>query len=279
LKNYTRTFQRLASLSAFTLIFISRPHALAAQPVGPTGPYGFLIHSTFTGLTQGPTFPTGVAILGVTTFDGAGNVAGSYTYEIDTNSSQVPHTTRGTLAGTYTTNPDGSGNMIVTLDLGVTLTMNTVLAEGGNSLRLLATNFTFPSPNCGCSIAGMLLTGIARAKPAASLSGSFAAEYTILPNASATVGTATFDGAGNVTVSATFMGSADSNGVPPAASPYTQAGTYTVNPDGTGAINLPAGQFNAQTWIFVTTDNGSGILWMQTDRPGSGVAFGICHMQ
>ena len=255
--------------------------AVAAQSVAPTGAFGYLIHAAFAQVATSTSFPTGVAILGVMNFDGAGTCTGPYTYEIDSDSAQVKQTTTGMLTGTYTTNPDGTGSITVSLDLGVNLTLAVVAAEGGQSLRLFATSFQFPATNCGCAIGGITLTGIARATPAPSLSGSFGAELINFPIAGGEIGTLTFDGAGNANFSLTFMGAADANGTPPAPFPYTQPGTYTINSDGTGSVSLPAvaGVTNARTFVFVTTDNGSGILTMQTNRAGSGVVFGTARMQ
>jgi hypothetical protein len=97
----------------------------------------------------------------------------------------------------------------------------------------------------------------------------------------ASVAVMKFDGAGNVALSLTFVGSSDDKGQPPTPFSGTQTGTYTINSDGTGTINLPAvpGVTNAQTFAFVTTDNGSGAFLVQLDRPGSGVLAGTAQLQ
>src|SRR5262249_56852483 len=112
---------------------------------------------------------------------------------------------------------------------------------------------------CGCNIAGVSLSGIARATPAGSLNGSYASLLNNSPNVNASVAVAKFDGAGNVALSLTFVGSSDDKGQPPTAFSGTMTGTYAINPDGEGTMNLPAvpGVSNAQTFAFVTTDNGS----------------------
>jgi hypothetical protein len=217
---------------------------VAAQSTSLSGSFGFLINSSFDSSSVNP---TGLAILGVMNFDGAGNVTGPYTYEVDANRPNAAKTTTGTFTGTYSSNPDGTGSVTIALDAGITLTLATVITDGGQGLQLVATSFQFPATNCACSIGGVLLSGIARAAPAGSLNGSYGFQFNILPNTSASLGVAKFDGAGNVALSLTFVGSADSSGKPTSAISGTQTGTYSINPDGTGTINIPAvpGQSNA----------------------------------
>jgi hypothetical protein len=69
------------------------------------GPYGFLL-SGWTNAT-GPTLP--VATLGRLTFDGKGGITGTITYVLN-GSAAAPET----ITGTYTMNPDCTGNATVT---------------------------------------------------------------------------------------------------------------------------------------------------------------------
>jgi hypothetical protein len=155
------------------------------------------------------------------------------------------------------------------------------IVESGQSLQLAATDFRFPPTSCACSIGGAVLSGIARSGPIGSLIGSYGFQFNISPNASASLGVARVDGAGNVTLSLTFIGSSDSSGQPTPAISATQSGTYSSNPDGTGTINLAAapGISNSQTYAFVIIDGGSGILVIQTNRAGNGVLSGIARLQ
>jgi hypothetical protein len=287
MKDHKRSFRRLASLLVLTLTLMcsfayfapgNRLRPVAAQSTSLSGSFGFLIDSSFSSSSVNP---TGLAILGVMNFDGTGNVTGPYTYEVDANRPQAAKTTTGTFTGTYSSNPAGAGSVTIALDDGITLTLAVVIADGGQSLQLLATNFQFPAMNCACSIGGVLLSGIARAAPAGSLNGSYGFQFSILPNASGSLGVAKFDGAGNVALSSTFVGSGDSSGQPTPAISLTLTGTYSSNPDGTGTINIAAvpGQSNSQTYAFVITDSGSGLLLIQTDRAGDGVQFGSARLQ
>lgn len=287
MKNHVRSFPRLASVPVLTLTLLCgfaylapenslRP--VAAQSTSPSGSFGFVVSASFTNSSLNA---TGLAILGVMNFDGAGNVTGPYTYEVDANSATAAKTTAGTFTGTYSSNPDGSGSATLALDAGITLTLAVAIADGGHSLRLVATNFQFPATTCGCNLGGAVLSGIAKAAPSGSLNGSYGFQFDISPNASASIGVIRFDGAGNVALSLTFVGSSDSSGQPTPTISGLQTGTYSVNGDGTGTINLIGvpGQSNNQTYAFVTIDGGSGLLVIQTNRPGNGVLSGTARLQ
>jgi len=252
--------------------------AASAQSTSPSGSFGFLINAAISNSSPNA---TGLAILGVMNFDGAGNVAGTYLYEVDANSAAAPKTTRGSLTGTYSSNADGTGSMTIALNAGINLTLAMATGENGQSIRLVATDYQFPAATCGCNIAGVSLSGIARATPAPSVNGSYASLLNNSPNVNASIAVATFDGAGNVALSLTFAGSSDEKGQPSTPFSGTMTGTYTIDPDGTGAMNFAAvpGVSNAQTFAFVTTDNGSGAFLVQLDRPGSGVMTGTARLQ
>ena len=275
MKGRTRLASRLVYFTVAMLIVLSE--AAFAQSASPNGTYGFLINSSFSLTSPNP---TGLAVLGVMNFDGAGTVTGPYTYEVDANRPQAAKTTTGTFVGTYSSNPDGTGSMTMNLDSGITVKLAMVTGEAGHSLQLVATDFQFPPTNCACNVARVVITGIARAAPAGSLNGSYSYALNNSPNVNASVGVATFDGAGNLSNSLTFVGASDGNGQAQAPFGLNQPGTYIINSDGTGTITLPAvPDSNRQTYAFVTTDNGAGMLLLQTDRAGSGVASGIARLQ
>ena len=245
---------------------------VAAQSMSPSGSFGFLINATFVPASN----KQGTAILGVMNFDGAGNVTGSYTYEVGAGTPNVPQTRTGTFTGTYSSNPDGTGSATIALDAGITVGLNMLIAESGRSLQLVATNCS----GGGCDLVGTSFSGIARAGQAGSLNGSYGFQFNNSPYAGGSLGVAKFDGAGNVSVSLTFIGAGDSNGVT-SVFMGTQTGTYSINPDGSGTLNFPAvpGQSQSQTYAFVVTDGGSALLVLQTDRSGNGVSFGPARLQ
>jgi hypothetical protein len=113
-----------------------------AQTTPPSGSFGFLINAAFSNSSPNS---TGLAILGRMNFDGAGNVTGSYLYEVDANSPSATKTTRGSFSGTYSSNPDGTGSITMALDAGIKLTFEMAIGENGQSLRLVAMNYQFPA--------------------------------------------------------------------------------------------------------------------------------------
>lgn len=96
----------------------------------------------------------------------------------------------------------------------------------------------------------LLLPAPAAAFDVTSISGNYAFQFNkfgTCPNLSVIVGLFTFDGAGNV--SGTFTQySSNKGGTGPKVSTGTATGTYTVNSDGTGRINLTSP--NTVTFAF-----------------------------
>jgi hypothetical protein len=262
MKDRTRMFPRLVSVLVLTL------STVAAQSTSPSGSFGFLINASY----SDPSQTNGSAFLGLMNFDGAGNVTGSYTSEPDT---QPAHTNAGTLTGTYSSNPDGTGSVTITLDTGTIFTFATVITDGGQGLQLVST-----SCSGSCNFGGKaLISGVARAAYTGPLKGSYGYQLNISPQSAASIGVASFDGAGNVALSLTFVGLTVTSGEPSLFS-GTDTGTYSINPDGSGTINLaPTPGQGAQTFVFVITDGGSGALLLQTSRLGNGVQFGTARLQ
>ena len=93
----------------------------------PAGAYGYLI----TGWPDAGNKP-GI-IFGVINLDGAGNFGGSYTL-VNGRPAAFP----GTLSGTYSVNPDSTGNMTFNLDFGFTVTGAIVVTDGLNGILMLA---------------------------------------------------------------------------------------------------------------------------------------------
>jgi hypothetical protein len=235
-----------------------------------TGSFGFLINSWLAPQTS----DSGTAILGVMNFDGAGNVTGPFTFQRGSTSTKAAQTVGGTFTGTYSSNPDGTGNITVTLAGALTFTFGMVIADGGQGLQLVATNLI------GGDISGSVGSGFARAGQSGSLKGSYGFQLNNSPLPAGTIGVANFDGAGNVAVSFTSVGVGIDPSQPP-ISRGTLTGIYSTNPDGSGTINFPAqsGQSGNSAFAFVITDGGSGLLLLQTDGTGSNVSFGTARLQ
>jgi hypothetical protein len=137
---------------AFALLSVLASVPLAsAQGVAPTGSFGFLLNAYFT--DSAPLDTSGTALMGVMNFDGAGNVAGTYTYQNGASlaNNQPSQTQTGTFTGTYSSNPDGTGTITLMIDVGVTVAFAMVITDGGQALQLVTT--AFPSSLVGPGIA------------------------------------------------------------------------------------------------------------------------------
>lgn len=125
---------------------------------------------------------------------------------------------------------------------------------------------------------GYVISGIARAAAqGGSINGSYGFQLNYSPFPAGTVGVMKFDGAGNVAVSLTSVGGGNSSAVTP-----TFTGTYSVNPDGSGTINLKlaSGQGAGPQFAFVITDGGLQLLLLRTDSNAAfNVAFGTARLQ
>jgi hypothetical protein len=209
----------------------------------------------------------------VVNFDGAGNVTGSYNFQRGAKDTKPAQNFKGTWTGTYSTNPDGTGSIVLATDAGLTLTLAFVITDGGSVLQLVSTYLT------GGDISGSVSSGVARAASAGPVQGSFGFQLNNSPVPAASIGVANFDGAGNVAVSYTSVGVGQDPNQPPVSS-GTLTGTYSLNPDGSGTMDLvtassqPAGSF-----AIVVTDRGSGVLVMMTTGTGSNVSYGTARLQ
>ena len=235
-----------------------------------SGSFGFLMYISLAPTTV----DSGTGILGVMRFDGAGNVTGSYTFQRGSTSTKAAQTVAGTLTGTYSSNPNGTGTVTLVLDAGLTATFAMVITDGGQGLQLVGTNLI------GGDASGEVTTGVARAAYAGSPNGSYGFQLNNSPIPAGTIGVANFDGAGNVAVSYTSVDVGTDPNQPPVMS-GTLTGTYSTNPDGSGTINFPAqsGQSGNSAFVFVVTDGGSGALLLLTTGTGSNVSSGTARLQ
>ena len=265
----TQWISRLAPVTILTLTLFCG--AAAAQSTSLSGSFGFLLNY----YPVDPSVGT-LAIMGVMNLDGAGNLTGTYTGR---SNGGHPQSAPGTFTGTYSSPPNGvgskPGSIAITLDLGLTLTLDTVVTDGGQGLQLVMTNCSG-----GCPFSGGVVSGFARAAYTGPVNGAYGFQLTTLPVPSGYVGVVSFDGAGNAAMSITNIG-APAAGNPPPVTGGTLNGTYTFDPDGIGTINLvdPSGNPN-QTYLIVATDGGSGLLMiLQSGPPQSPVSTGSGRMQ
>lgn len=103
---------------------------VTAQGTMPAGSYGYLLN-VWPDANNQP-----LAVFGVVNLDGAGNATGSYTLlGVDVG----PAPASGTFLGTYSVNPDSTGTLTATLDIGITATVTVVVTDGGSGLLMLQT--------------------------------------------------------------------------------------------------------------------------------------------
>jgi hypothetical protein len=255
--------------------------AVAAQVAPPVGPYGFVLNATF----SNPSTNGGAAILGLMNFDGAGNVSGPYNFELGSGGSGPKQSIAGSFTGTYSSNPDGTGTISVALDVDINLTLAMVIDNRGRGLQLAVTGCTHPAESGRmCSNSGVVISGVGEIEFNAFvhpvhqgfLNGSYGLQFIkSSPTPAASLSVFSFDGAGNVSLSSTFIG-ADLS-----VASETLFGTYSVNPDGTGTITVPPqpGSLMGQTYVFVIAEGHSGLLVLQTNRAGDGVMYGTGRLQ
>ena len=217
-------------LQVGVLIFVTIALALSAQAAGFSnaslkGGYSFLVNRWTADVTANQ-----FAVMGVMTFDGAGNVTASYTM-ISGGS-----VTTGTLGGTYAVKSNGTGTIKFTTGTNppqFAITLNSTAAGVAHGVQLLQTN---DSSNEVVSGTALLQSTTAGKYSVANVKGNFGFqwnEWTADVNNSqeGCVGIVSFDGKGNLKGSQKNM----SGGV---LKTGTFTGTYTVNPDGSGSMSM-----------------------------------------
>ena len=213
MKDCARSISSLLFVLALALSF--RP--AAAQIAAPNGSFGFLINAAFNDTTDN----NGAAILGVMNFDGAGNVSGTYTFQIGAPAGQTPQTLTGTFTGTNTANSDGTGSVSIALDMGVTFTFAMVMIDGGQGMQLVATGSSFTLGGGSFQLQG----------PPQSLTGQIPATLFAGPGAT-----------GNIPISMTATSQPGTTVFTPSSGIPTGTGTAQCNDGSTGTwtASVPA---------------------------------------
>ena len=273
----SRFFECFASVPALAALALvcGLAHAQTNTPL--SGSYGFLIGQSFASSDE----QKGLTFVGVMNLDGAGNIAAQATFQNGAGPNHGAQTGSTPFSGTYSSKPDGTGSLTIGIPGDLTLTFAIVIADGGQGLNLVATKCSIGPDSCGPDPS--VTTGVARAikSGVSSLKGSYGFQTNRAPAPVAIVGVLAFDGAGSATMSFTRVASGGDS----ASGSF--AGSYSINADGTGTINLndASGQVNL-TLAFVATDGGSGLLLIQTKNgdvagfgPDSNVTFGTARLQ
>lgn len=246
----------LLSTALFCLFFLTLSASAQVHPdvysnSSLKGPYSFLGNKWLSDLDNNPG-----ASVGIVNFDGLGNLTLSMTM----NTAGTVTTYTGT--GTYSVAKDGTGTLSFTLSGGPSLTDTMVLDTGGKSFQFVQISCT------GCGSDNSVSSGTAVAMGASSfttadLKGNYEwllAKWTNDQNSNADVnlGTMIFDGHGNIKGSATDV----SAGTPQS---FTYSGTYSVNSDGSGSMNLNANGTSIMVAFVVNSAsaNGTGAKGLQ----------------
>jgi hypothetical protein len=257
------------SVQVGILMFMTIAIALPAQAAtfsnaNLKGGYSFL-----TNLRTASASTNQFAMVGVMTFDGAGNLTGSFT------SISATTVQSGVLAGTYAVNSNGTGT--ITLTTGSTaqfaISLNSTTAGVSHGVQLLQIN---DSSNEIISGTAVLQSTTPASYNLASLKGTFAFQYspwtadTSLAEDSG-VGTFTFDGRGGVKSSQTIV----FDGMIFAG---TATFVYTVSSDGSGTM-LASGKGPQVAFALnsVTAGHAKGLQFLDTntgDGPGNLVITG-----
>lgn len=193
-------------------------------------------------------------MVGVLTFDGAGNANAAFQTNID-----------GTLgsatgSGTYSVSSNGTGSMSLLLSTGETIGYYLALQDGGKVLQLMVTSESGQSDV-------EVITGTALPQATTSpytftngsLKGSYRMLMTKVPldqsdgGPADMAGNLDFDGKGNVTFGA---GTMNDNGV---VNTFTAAGTYTTNANGAGTVTLNVSGGLVANFAFVLNGEGKAL--------------------
>ena len=248
------------SISAFAATF---------SDASVKGSYGFL-----TSLTTANASTNQFAMVGVMSFDGAGNVTGSYT--------SISHDAvlSGSLAGTYSVNSNGTGTITLTSGSTAqfTITLFGTAAGVSHNLELLQINDTSNEIISGTAV---LQATTAQTYSLASLKGTMGFQYNPHTADSSLAedggtGLFTFDGKGHVTSSQSVV---YDGGLLTGSGSFN----YSVNADGTGTIT-PTGKGPSFAFALntVAAGKGKGFQFLDTntsDGPGNLVITGSAQKQ
>jgi hypothetical protein len=135
---------RVVMMTAVLLIGLAlwlpalRSRWVAAQSVGLTGSYGFTATASYTGASNSGT----LAVVGVMTFDGTGNLAGNETFVQPDPSPNATTVQTGPVqfTGTYTVNADRTGSLRINLNgQDAPIPVAFVITDGGSNLMFVQT--------------------------------------------------------------------------------------------------------------------------------------------
>jgi hypothetical protein len=140
MKAYSRVILMTAVLLTGMALWLPglRSRRVAAQNPGLKGSYGFTVLRHYAGGDSAP-----VAVVGVMTFDGAGNATGSETVVFSDPAPDATTVQAQTFpfTGTYVVNADGTGTITLQIP-GQTIPVAFVLADGGSTVMFVQSGAT-----------------------------------------------------------------------------------------------------------------------------------------
>ena len=249
--------------AAMTIFSVSIAQAATFSNASLKGRYSFVLNAWSPDATV-----TQSAVLGLGTFDGAGNVTGNYV-SLQGPPSGASTAALGAITGTYSVNPDGTGNITFTSSLfagSVNVALRLDASAGGvarGAQLLLVTPNPDGTVNSGLAVQQSPLP---KSFTASNLKGTFSYVQnkwtaSTASGSAASIGILSFDGKGHVTNN--LVGMMGSTG----PTTGSLSGTYTVNSDGTGTISYT----NGASFAFVITGNGKELqtVSITTHNPGN----------
>jgi hypothetical protein len=254
---FSRRFAQLRTL-ILLIAFALPAQATTFSNASLNGSYSFLIN-----LWTANTHTNEFAIVGVMTFDGAGQGTAVYT---QTAAGGV--ITSGNFSMNYTVKPNGTGR--ITCSTGLTdefaITLNSTAGGVAHGVQLLQTN---DNKNEVVSGSAVLQSATAETYSLSSLKGNFAFqgnEWTATGTDAEEgfVGILTFDGKRNVTGSYTDIYDGE------LTTPTLTAGTYTVDSDGFGGMLFLADniQFSFALNSSTAAGNAKGLQFVVNNSNG-----------
>lgn len=174
----------------------------------------------------------------------------------------------------------GNNGQALAGDYLLTATSEACGDRGWHTLSgLVAGNFTPTGLRLNLRNNGFIITGTAEAIKkeikGGSLKGSYGFQSSASPFPGGSIGVMTFDGEGGV--STTVVGSGNGE-----FTTSKNTGTYSVEADGSGKINLntAAGEPGGPSFSIVVVDDGAGFLFLRTRaNPQGNVMFGHARLQ
>jgi hypothetical protein len=243
-------------LASLVAALVCPPTSYAVNNASLKGPYSVL-------LTSGPGW-TPCNIVGVITFDGAGNLTGTFQTNI------AGTLGSSTATGTYSLGSNSAGSLTLNLSSGSTVTYAFAFEATAKQLALVVSNVEGQSADVigGAAVAQGVTEPYTFTN--ANLKGTYGMLMTKTPlddsdgGPAIMSGTLVFDGEGNIKSGAgTFNENAS-------VTSFTSSGTYSVSGNGTGTIALNVSGGLVANFAFAINNAGKGFQLIELTTNAGG---------